>query len=135
MTQNDTIKKEQERTTTAKKNFLEALKKSLGVITPACNLANIGRKTYYRWIETDLEFYKEVKDIENVSLDFAESKLHELINDGNCSATIFFLKTKGKERGYIERVENVNSQKDPFAEMSDDEIKNRLNELRSKRDN
>ena len=93
MTQKDTIKKEQERTKIAKKNFLEALKKSLGVITPACNLAGIGRKTYYRWIENDLNFYKECQDIENVSLDFAESKLHELINDGNCSATIFLLGT------------------------------------------
>lgn len=135
MTQKDTIKKEQERTTIAKKNFLEALKKSLGVITPACNLVGIGRKTYYRWIESDPEFYKEVQDIENISLDFAESKLHELINDGNCSATIFYLKTKGKERGYVERYENINTQKDPFSEMTDEEIKNRLNELRAKRDN
>ena len=45
------------------------------------------------------------KDIENVTLDFAESQLHEQIREGNVTATIFLLKTKGKKRGYIERQE------------------------------
>jgi len=131
----DTIKKEQSRTVKAKADFIQSLQKSLGVITTACKNSGISRQSYYTWYNNDLEFQKEVNDIDNIALDFAESKLHSLIQDGNCSATIFYLKTKGKERGYIERVENVNSQKDPFADMSDDEIKTRLNELRSKRDN
>ena len=53
----------------------------------------------------DKEFSKAVKEIENVALDFAESQLHKQIKDGNASSTIFYLKTKGKKRGYIERVQ------------------------------
>ena len=40
----------------------------------------------------------------------------EKINDGDTTSLIFFLKTKGKKRGYIERVENDVSV-NPFLEL------------------
>ena len=86
-------------------SILEALEKSLGVVTMACKSADVPRSTYYKWLKEDESFSKEVKDIENIALDFGESQLHKQIKDGNTSATIFFLKTKGKKRGYIERNE------------------------------
>ena len=88
-----------------KESILEALEKSLGVVTVACKSADVPRSTYYKWLNEDEEFAKAVKDIENIALDFGESQLHKQIGDGNTSATIFFLKTKGKKRGYIERSE------------------------------
>ena len=88
-----------------KKAVLEALEKSLGIVTTACKSAGIGRTIYYEWLKTDEEFRKKVTELENVALDFAESQLHQQISGGNSSATIFFLKTKGKKRGYIERSE------------------------------
>mgnify|MGYP003639138979 FL=1 len=88
-----------------KESILEALEKSLGVVTMACKSADVPRSTYYKWLKEDEEFSKAVKDIENIALDFGESQLHKQIKDGNTSATIFFLKTKGKKRGYIERSE------------------------------
>ena len=51
--------------------------------------------------------YQQAKDIENIALDFAESQLHKQISEGNTTATIFLLKTKGKKRGYVERQEIV----------------------------
>ena len=88
-----------------KESILKALESSLGVVTVACKSADIPRSTYYKWLKEDEEFAKAVKDIENIALDFGESQLHKQIGDGNTSATIFFLKTKGKKRGYIERSE------------------------------
>ena len=88
-----------------KESILKALEKSLGVVTMACKSADVPRSTYYKWLNEDEEFAKAVKDIENIALDFGESQLHKQIGDGNTSATIFFLKTKGKKRGYIERSE------------------------------
>ena len=88
-----------------KKAVIEALEQSLGVVTTAIKKVGIGRTTYYKWLKEDEEFKKEVEDIENISLDFAESQLHKQIKEGSTAATIFYLKTKGKKRGYIERSE------------------------------
>jgi hypothetical protein len=88
-----------------KKALLDALEKSLGVVTTACKKVGIGRTTYYDWYNTDLEFKKQVDDVQNVALDFAESQLHRQIAENSTSATIFYLKTKGKKRGYVERQE------------------------------
>ena len=88
-----------------KESMLKALEKSLGVVTVACRKSEIPRSTFYKWLNEDEDFAKEVLDIENIALDFAESQLHKQIKDGSTAATIFYLKTKGKERGYVERVE------------------------------
>lgn len=88
-----------------KKALLEALEKSLGVATTACQIAGVDRSTFYKYLKKDLKFAAAVKDIENIALDFAESKLHKQIKDGNTAATIFYLKTKGRNRGYVERKE------------------------------
>jgi|TARA_R100000482_G_C5112857_1_gene141453 hypothetical protein len=90
-----------------KKALLNALEKSLGVVTKACKIAKVGRTTFYQYLKEDKEFAKQVKDIENIALDFAESQLHKQISEGNTTATIFLLKTKGKSRGYVERSEIV----------------------------
>lgn len=90
-----------------KKAMIEALERSLGVVTTACKSVGIGRTTHYAWMESDEKYRDAVNDISDVALDFAESQLHKQIKEGNTSATIFFLKTQGKRRGYIERIENV----------------------------
>ena len=88
-----------------KETLLKALEKSLGVVTIACKKADIPRSTYYKWLKDDEEFRQQVQEIENVALDFAESQLHQQIQDNSTAATIFFLKTKGKSRGYTEKSE------------------------------
>jgi hypothetical protein len=94
-----------EQTEHNKKAVLIALEKSLGVVTAACKQAGVGRTQFYEWLRTDEEFAKQVEDIRDVTLDFAESALYQQIKKGNTAATIFLLKTKGKGRGYIERQE------------------------------
>ena len=88
-----------------KKAMLKALEKSLGVVTLAAKEVGIDRTMHYRWMNEDSEYRKAVDDIADVALDFAESMLHKQIQDKDTTATIFFLKTKGKKRGYVERQE------------------------------
>lgn len=94
-----------DRTEQHKKAMLDALEKSLGVVTAACKTVGVGRTTHYLWMDTDPEYKAAVEELSDVAIDFAESQLHKQIKDGNSTATIFFLKTKGKKRGYIERQE------------------------------
>jgi len=96
MTNSDNIKK---------KAMIEALIKSLGIVTLACKDVDIARQTHYRWMQEDEIYKQDVEDITDIAIDFAESKLHKQIDKGDTTATIFYLKTKGKKRGYIERQE------------------------------
>ena len=94
-----------DKTDTLKKKMLETLEASLGVVTSACKAVGIHRSTHYDWMNNDDQYAKAVHEIQDVALDFAESQLHSQIKGGSTSATIFYLKCKGKKRGYIERQE------------------------------
>lgn len=88
-----------------KKRLLEALEESLGVVTDACKIADISRSAFYGYYNDDPEFKKAVDSIDDMAIDFAESQLHRQIADGVPVSTIFYLKTKGKKRGYVEKQE------------------------------
>lgn len=106
-----------------KKQILESLEKHHGIVTTACASIGLARSTYYSWLEVDTEFKEAVEEIRETAIDFVESKLMEKI-DGvttqsynakgepviyelppSDTAIIFFLKTRGKKRGYVERME------------------------------
>ena len=106
-----------------KKGMIEAMEKSLGVVTTACKIAGISRDTHYRWLKDDEAYRDRINEIENIALDFAESKLHEQINAGSVPSIIFYLKTKGKKRGYVERQEIDTTIKQPdLSNLTTDEI-------------
>lgn len=106
-----------------KKEMLKALEVSLGVVTAACEAVGIARETHYRWMREDEEYKKAVEDLDGVALDVAESKLFEAISSGNIVAIIFFLKTRGKVRGYIEKSElTVSKGKPDLSGLSDKEV-------------
>lgn len=90
---------------TRKKAMVDALEKSLGIVTTACKSCDVARSTHYDWMKEDEEYKSAVESIGDIALDFAESQLHKQIQGGEVSSTIFYLKTKGKKRGYVEKQE------------------------------
>ena len=88
-----------------KKRLLEALEKRYGVVTYACNDVGLARTTFYEYYKNDEDFKDAVDSIEGVAVDFAESKLLENIDKGDTTAMIFYLKTRGKKRGFVEKQE------------------------------
>ena len=86
-----------------KKAMVAALEKSLGVVSTACREVDVPRSVHYDWMTKDEEYAKAVKDLKGVAIDYAESKLFKQIGEGNTTATIFYLKTQGRDRGYVER--------------------------------
>ena len=85
-----------------KKRLLVALKKHLGVVSSACDEVGISRTAYYKYLKTDKKFKAEVDDLQNVALDFVESKLFQQIQNDNATSTIFYLKTKDKKHTTIQ---------------------------------
>lgn len=119
---------EQKRTLLKKKKMVEAMVTSLGIVSKACESVGISRDTHYKWLEKDKDYATAINEIVDRALDFAESKLFQLINGvtlpddkvflykgkpvvskgikqlpPDTTAIIFYLKTKGKKRGYIEK--------------------------------
>jgi hypothetical protein len=89
---------------TKKEQMLEALQRHLGIVSTACKAVGISRVTHYRYMK-DPEYKAAVEQITEEAVDFAESHLLKKISEGDTTATIFYLKTKGKARGYVERQE------------------------------
>lgn len=88
-----------------KKKLLTALRKHHGLVTIACEEAGVSCPVYYTYMREDPEFNKAVTEINDRTLDYAESALLRNIQDGKETSLIFFLKCKGKERGYVEKSE------------------------------
>lgn len=85
---------EQNRTQIAKKRMLEALEKSLGVVTTALKTTDLSRTNYYKWLKEDEEFAQKVNEIENISKDFVKSKYYECVKDKVPSVVIHAAKTQ-----------------------------------------
>jgi RNA binding exosome subunit len=85
--------------TQQQKEFLEVLQTQLGNVTLALNKTGISRDTYNGWLGNPT-FIKGVKDVDERALDLVEQRLLSKINEGDLNAIQFYLKTKGKKRGY-----------------------------------
>jgi len=84
-----------------------ALWKSNGLITPAAKLLGITQQSLSDRIKKNERLQKARELTTEKMLDAAENTLHKKIyEEENLTASIFFLKTKGRQRGYIERHEN-----------------------------
>lgn len=119
-----------------KQVMINALIQTMGVVSRAVKLCGISSRTHHRWMQEDEEYAFAVQEIADLGVDFAEEKLFELIggatrevvtNKGevvsikeppNTSATIFYLKTKGKKRGYVERQELTGEDGRPIIQIA-----------------
>lgn len=88
-----------------KQAFIKAMIETMGNIAQSMMAIKKSRKLYYYWLKTDDLFRAiiEEQDFQEVMLDYAESKLMANISKNDVASIIFFLKTKGKKRGYVEK--------------------------------
>lgn len=88
--------------TKLKPKMIEALKKSYGNVSSSADAVGINPTTHYTWVKEDPEYRAEVEAIKERAIDHVESKLMERIDEGDTTATLFYLKTQGRKRGYVE---------------------------------
>lgn len=91
--------------TPRQKRMIEAMRDQLGVVTAAVKQAGISRKVHYLWLNDFPEYKLAIEEMKELCLDFAENALFKQIKEGNVSSTQFYLKSKGKSRGYVEKQE------------------------------
>lgn len=84
-----------------KKGFLDAYRSAGGVIKRACEALGIDESTFYYWRRNDKDF---AAAFEEARIDYVEGRLMERISAGDTTAMIYFLKTKGRHRGWSEKL-------------------------------
>ena len=85
------------------KQIETALRSSGGFVSQTAKKLNVTSEAIYQRIWKS-EYLKKVKnEIDESYLDLAESKLLKKINDEDLGALCFYLKCKGKGRGYVEK--------------------------------
>ena len=87
------------------KRMINEIRKAKGIKAVAARALECTRQTVDNYIERYKAVAEAYDEANETNIDFVESKLMQAINSGNITAMIFFLKTKGKDRGYVERRE------------------------------
>ena len=85
--------------------MIDAIQDAKGILTVAARKLQCSRMTVYRYINKYATVKEAYEEANESNIDFVETKLMEQIGKGNITAIIFFLKTKAKHRGYVERQE------------------------------
>ena len=85
--------------------MIEVIQDAKGILTVAARKLGCSRNTLYRYMQKYATVQDAYDEANESNIDFVETKLMEQINKGNITAIIFFLKTKAKHRGYVERQE------------------------------
>jgi hypothetical protein len=88
-----------------KESLLKAIKQNRGIVTNICKSLDMARQSFYERLDNDIELQEALESAREEVLDLGESKLIELVQEGNAQAVFFMLKTIGKNRGYIEKQE------------------------------
>ena len=118
---------QRDRTTDQNKiNLIAALVKYHGVVSDACDACALSRRVYYNYYRDDPDFAELAEEAKEVAKDFVESKLFENIEAGDVISIIFYLKTRCKDRGYIERMDIRKEINLKYNNWTDEDIKREL---------
>jgi hypothetical protein len=85
--------------------IIDALKKARGMVYVAARTLGCNHNTIYNRMRQSPEVRLAAEYTSGITTDIAELKLFEAIERGEPWAVAFYLKTKGKDRGYTERRE------------------------------
>ena len=85
--------------------YAVALRESRGLLTVAARRLGVTRQAVHQRVGKHPTLQAARADARETILDEAEEVLFEQLRRGEAWAVCFFLKTQGKDRGYVERVE------------------------------
>ena len=104
----------------------DALRACGGLFAAAAQKLGVNPSTVSRRVGASANLQAVVRESMDKRLDMAEAALMKAIDRGEPWAVCFFLKCKGKGRGYVERTEiapvGANDAESPAAKLSDEEL-------------
>lgn len=90
-----------------KSEIIKAIRRASGNLTVAARALGCSRSTIYNRMGKDEEIKEVYEEQRETTLDAVEDSLVRLALDGNVTACIFLLKTRGRDRGYTESQELI----------------------------
>ena len=98
--------------------IIESIEKSKGILASAAKSLGCTRTTVQNYIDRYATVRAAQAEASETTIDFVESQLLKNINEGDTTSIIFFLKTKAKHRGYVERQEISGANGAPLASVT-----------------
>ena len=114
--------------------LIDAIKKNAGIVSGILQTlkkeynVELTRNAIYERRYDNPKIDAAFIEAEEMTADVAENRLLDAIRSGNMKAVMFYLKTKGKKRGYVERQEMTGADgkaitiTDPLAGFSKEEL-------------
>lgn len=124
-----------------KPKFLKNLETAGGIVYVALKSTGVSRSVYDRWRKSDPDFAESVQNVQEDQVDFVESALMKKVREGDTSSIIFYLKTKGKKRGWTEKAlpnvanvpqGNLPALPDRVEEIDEEKVKERVKVMEKK---
>ena len=111
--------------------FLEIFARKAGNVNTTCKAVGISRRIYQYWKKDNECFSNMLYDCVEGLKDDVESQLLKNISKGKEASIIFYLKTKCKDRGYVEKAELSVQQTTVHSvqKLSDEELTAQINQL------
>ena len=101
----------------------QALIRNQGLFSYAANEIDCNRTTISRRIDRSEYLQGVLKDITETTCDLAENGLNKALCDGEAYAICFYLKTKGRNRGFVQRQEVSGPDQGPIKiDLSDEDL-------------
>lgn len=101
-----------------KAKVIKAIPGSIGIVQVIADRCGVARQNMHEWFKKNPEVDAlRIADKESL-VDVAEAKLLKKVNEEEMRAIEFTLRTMGKNRGYVEKIEqeNINVQVDTSVE-------------------
>lgn len=85
-----------------KRLMLEALERTMGIVTPALKRTGTAWSTHWKWMRDDARYAGAVAEIAEAAKDFVETQMFKRIQEGSDQMITFYARTKMRDRGYGE---------------------------------
>lgn len=98
-------------------DVLPLIESNRGNVAAIARSLGVTRGTIWNRCNESPTLMQALTDAREAMIDNAESMLYKKVLEGSTPELLFFLKTQGRHRGYVERQENVvsNDPDSPFA--------------------
>lgn len=107
------------------KETIKAVKESKGMLSAAADKLGVDYTTLWRYSKKYPAVQEAIDNQREAVTDIAELKLFQSIRRGEAWAVCFYLKTQGKRRGYVERMEHTGKDGNPL-EVEEVDAKTKL---------